>query len=83
MKGTLMIVTIEANEERLIEALGELGPGWHTRNDLAAQMDKRRLDPVLATLLEVLVRAGRIERKERRVPGRNLVEGQYRLKEDK
>jgi hypothetical protein len=55
-------VAIEDKEHQMLEAVKALGPGWHDRLDIAAHLSKKRLNPVEATALDLLVTAGKLEK---------------------
>jgi hypothetical protein len=66
----------------LIDTLRGLGPGWHSRAELAAYLGKNRLNPAETATLDILAATGPLEREMRAVPERpHLNEYVYRIKE--
>jgi len=76
-----MLLTIEDVAERLYSLLVSLGPGWHDRSELAAKLDKKKLNPVEAAALDLLASAGRIERVTQQAGSGNITRFVYRVKE--
>jgi hypothetical protein len=58
MEGT----PLDEKARRMLVALKALGPGWHSRTAIAAQIGKNRLNPVDMITLDMLAAAGKIDR---------------------
>src|SRR5258708_26801748 len=56
-------VTIEDKELEMLQALRQFGgTTWHDRQELAAALSKKRLNPVEIVALDLLVSAGKTEK---------------------
>ncbi len=53
--------TIQRNADTLFQALVALGPGWHTRREIAAYLKTKRVSGHAAVSLDLLIQDGRIE----------------------
>jgi hypothetical protein len=51
---------LSKHAEKIYAALEALGPGWHSRADLAAALNKRRLSAYEQAALDTLVESGRV-----------------------
>jgi hypothetical protein len=58
MEGT----PLDDKARRMLVALQALGPGWHSRADIAVQIGKPRLNPVEIVALDMLAAAHKIDR---------------------
>jgi hypothetical protein len=74
-------VTLEDKERELLETVKALGPGWHDRQSIAAYLAKNRLNPVEVTALELLVRAGKLEKEMQPTVQPHIHRWAYRVKE--
>jgi hypothetical protein len=59
----MVTMLLSEREKVLLEALESLGPGWHSRAELAANLNKKRLNGAEVMLLDVMTEQGRLERK--------------------
>lgn len=77
-----MVSPITSKRELLIDALRGLGPGWHSRSDLARAFGKKRLNPVETAALDHLAATDEIERQS--APGGHdgVMQWVYRLKDE-
>jgi hypothetical protein len=72
---------IDDKEREMFNAVAALGPGWHDRLDIAAHLAKKRLNPVEATALDLLVRADRLEKQLQPGDQPHINRWVYRVKE--
>jgi hypothetical protein len=78
MEGT----PLDEKARRMLSALEALGPGWHSRAELAAHLGKTKLNPVDIIALDTLAALGRIDRRMQPMPGRPQVnQTEYRIEE--
>lgn len=77
----LMTPPITKRQNAIVELLRGLGPGWHSRNDLAAAKGVIRLSPVdIEALDELAVRGFIVERQLQPGPRESVFQWHYRLK---
>ena len=55
--------------EKVLNGLIACGPGWHSRNAIASQLQKKRLNPAEVLALDYLVESGRVESERHEVDG--------------
>lgn len=67
-------------ERQLVSALQALGPGWHSRAEIAAQLKKRRLNPAEVVIFDVLVSKGKVEKRSEPGKRANISQWVYKLK---
>lgn len=66
--------------EKLYKALSELGDGWHSRADIARQLNRPRLTTYDGAALDLLVTSARIEAERHEIEGPIRERWEYRLK---
>lgn len=76
------LYTLDAKQKSLLAVLAALGEGWHTRQEMADYLKKKRLNPSEVTILETFVAQGQVEKQT--VPSElpHLTRSIYRLKEE-
>lgn len=77
----LMTSPVMRYKTALVNALRTLGPGWHTRGEIAAAMDKNKLNPgELMMLADMVSRGEIIEGETFEGPRENVLQWHYRIK---
>jgi hypothetical protein len=69
--------------ERLFQALKKLGPGWHSRAEIAARIGKPRITGLDASALDLLVETGQVEAERHEINAPIQQRWEYRVKEGK
>lgn len=84
MRGVMQMVSpIMKNKTALVEAMRGLGPGWHSRVEIAAYMGKNKLNPgELMVLDEMAVRGEIFERQLGPGPRESVFQWTYRIKDE-
>jgi hypothetical protein len=72
---------LKDQSERVFQALKQCGPGWHSRDEIAKVLGKRRLNPAEVVLLNLLVENDRIEATRIEIEGPAALQWVYRVKE--
>jgi hypothetical protein len=82
-KGVFMMTqetALSVKAGKLIAAIEQCGPGWHSRAEIAQQLNKRRLSAYETAVLDTLVESGRVEAEQHRIDAPIQVRWEYRLK---
>jgi hypothetical protein len=66
--------------EKLYTALVDLGNGWHSRAEIARQLDRPRLTTYDGAALDLLITSGRIEAERHPIEGPIRERWEYRVK---
>ena len=72
---------LSVQAEKLLTALQQCGPGWHSRAELAERIGKRRLSGYEAAVLDSLIESGRIEAERHPIDAPIRERWEYRVKE--
>lgn len=75
--------SLEEQSDKILKAIKALGPGWHGRSEIAAQLGKKRLFAAEATLLSYLVETGKVEAEQHEIEANIPIRWEYRIREDK
>jgi hypothetical protein len=67
--------------ELIFNALSALGPGWHSRPEIAGQIGAKRLQLLDAAALDLLTMQGRIEAERHPINAPIRERWEYRIKE--
>ncbi|MEP7287062.1 MAG: hypothetical protein ABI947_15005 [Chloroflexota bacterium] len=73
--------TIAQRANELYSLIADLGPGWHTRGDMARFMGKARLSPFDVAALEALAESGRVMAEQHEIDAPIPVRWEYKIKE--
>jgi hypothetical protein len=71
---------LQGRTQDILAALKDMGPGWHSRADLAAHFSKNRLNPVEVAALDYLVAVGLIESELHPTSTQHINQWVYRIK---
>ena len=78
-----MTPPITRRQSAMIVLLKQLGPGWHSRNEIATAKGVVRLNPVdIEALDELAIRGFIVERELQPGPREAVFQWHYRLKDD-
>ena len=75
-----MGTTLERNAEKLYATLHSLGPGWHSRQEVANFLGKSRLTGHDASALDLLAMQGRIIAERHEIPAPTTIERRWEYK---
>ena len=73
--------SLEEQSGKILTAIKALGPGWHSRAEISAQLGKKRLFAADATLLSYLVETGKVEAEQHEIEANIPIRWEYRIKE--
>lgn len=82
-KKSMQTLTVKDRESKLMDAIRDLGPGWHDRNELADKLGKARLNPADIVTLDMMVERGLLDKGLAQTEMLNVSRWQYRAKESK
>ncbi len=68
--------------QKILQALRDLGPDWHSRAVIAAHLNKRRLNPAEVAVLNMLVESGRVEAERHIIDGPMPMIWEYRIRKE-
>lgn len=71
---------LSVQAEKLLTALRQCGPGWHSRAAIAEQIGKRRLSGYEAAVLDSLVEQGKIEAERHHIDAPIPLRWEYRIR---
>lgn len=77
-----MMSSVEDRQQKLLSALRGLGDGWHSRNEIAARLGKKKLNPSEVTIFEIMASTGVIEKSQTPTPNlSHILQTIYKTKE--